>query len=69
MQHPLALTLQSKFEFVAIPPIQLVKNPQEVGHSPICMHIGAFVWFVNIVAHGSTFRKVLIWGLKGHDLC
>jgi hypothetical protein len=69
MQHPPTLAPRSKPEPFAILPLQLAKNPQKMGHFPICMHMGASMWSVNTVTHKSIIKKILIWGLKGHDLC
>jgi len=35
-----------------------------VGHSPTSIHIGAFVYVINIAQHKSTLRINLTWDLK-----
>lgn len=40
-----------------------------VEHSPMNIHTSASVWFINIIGHGPIPKKVLLWGLKGFDMC
>jgi hypothetical protein len=50
-------------------PTQLTENPPKVKQSSTCMHMGAYVSFVNIITHKLTPIKIFIWGLKGFGLC
>lgn len=50
-------------------PTKLIGNPPKVRQSLTCMHMGAYVSIVNIVTHKLTPIKILIWGLKGLDMC
>jgi len=58
------LACQSKLLFIAYQPKQLANNPQMVGHFLTNMHMGAFVYVVNLLQHELIPLINPTWDLK-----